>query len=235
MKDSSPRNVFLTARWENLVLITYKVEPELLSLNMPPGLEADTIDGSAFISLVAFDFLDTKVKGIKFPFHVNFPEINLRFYVKNREKRGVVFIKEFVPKTLIPLIANKLYNENYECVPMKTSLEKNGRILLNHTITLVKKEYQINIEAENKPYQPATDSIEHFFKEHEWGFGTSGQNRLLSYRVEHPFWEIYPVKKFEHNFNFGEIYGKRWAILDNNSPFNVTFAKGSEIKVFGAE
>ncbi len=235
MKNKTGQKAFFTARWENLVLVTYKVDPGFLSQFMPPGLEADTIEGSAFISLVAFDFLDTKVKGIKFPFHVNFPEINLRFYVKSMDKRGVVFIREFVPKTIIPLIANTLYKENYKCIPMKSSIEKNGRILLNHTIEFAHKEYQINIEAENKPYLPSADSIEHFFKEHEWGFGTSGKKRLLTYRVEHPFWEVYPIRKFEHNFDFVEIYGEKWEFLNLESPFNVTFAKGSEIKVYGAE
>lgn len=235
MKADSGDQVFLTARWENLILITYKVTEDLLLQFMPPGMEADTIENSAFISLVAFDFLDTRVKGIKFPFHVNFPEINLRFYVKNSEKRGVVFIREFVPKAVIPLIANNLYNENYKCIPMKSSLEKNSRILLNHTIKFEGKEYQINIDADNKPFMPPADSAEHFFKEHEWGFGISKKNRLLSYRVEHPFWEIYPVKNFEHNFDFSEIYGKNWDFLNGEEPFNVTFAKGSGVKVCRAE
>src|SRR4030095_306783 len=106
------KKVFLSARWENLIIISYKIDPSLLEPYMPPDLEVDTIDGNAFISLVAFDFLDTKVKGMKVPFHVNFPEINLRFYVKNKEKRGVVFIREFVPRTVIAFFANAFFNEN---------------------------------------------------------------------------------------------------------------------------
>src|SRR5438552_16138448 len=96
--------VFLTARWENLIITTFKIEPALLIPHIPSGLEPDTIDGSAFVSLVAFDFADTKVIGMKVPFNVNFPEINLRFYVKDKNKRGVVFIREFVPKIFIPVI-----------------------------------------------------------------------------------------------------------------------------------
>jgi len=150
--------IFLTARWENLIIITYKVEHGLLIPYLPPGFEPDTIDGSAFVSLVAFNFADTKVKGVRVPFNVNFPEINLRLYVKNNDKRGVVFIREFVPKIFIPLIANTLYNENYKCIPMKSSLSANGTIKLNHTIEFNNKCYSITAEAENKSFIPAENS-----------------------------------------------------------------------------
>lgn len=225
-------SIFLTARWENLVLVTYKVKPEVLMSFLPKGLEPDTIDGSAFVSLVAFDFLNTKVKGIKIPFHVNFPEINLRAYIKHDNRRGVIFIREFVPRFFISLIANTVYNENYRTAKMKSHIEQNGKILLSHSLKYKGKDYYISVEAANKPFIPPVDSTEHFFKEHEWGFGTNRAGESLSYKVEHPFWEVCPVLKFEHNFHFGAIYGKTWEFLNNEQPINVTFAKGSEIKVF---
>lgn len=224
--------LFLRARWQDLILITYDVDPKLLLEHIPAGLEPDTINGRAFVSLVAFDFLDTKIKGIKVPFHVNFPEINLRIYVKNNEKRGVVFVREFVPRTIIPLIANSLYNENYKAITMSSEVQKNGAIFLNHKIKLLGKFYEINAEAENKPFLPDADSTEHFFKEHEWGFGTSKDGHPLIYRVEHPFWNIYPLVKFQHNFDFEAVYGKKWGVLNSQSPYNVTFAEGSVVKVF---
>ena len=224
--------IFLTAKWQDLILVTYDIDPSILLPHIPPGLEPDTIDGKGFLSLVAFDFLDTKVKGIKIPFHVNFPEINLRIYVKNKEKRGVVFVREFVPKAIIPIIANTIYNENYKAVKMKSSVTKNGAIFANHTLEFENRKFEINIEAENKPYLPDTGSTEHFFKEHEWGFGTSKSGKPLIYKVEHPFWNIYPVRKFQKNFDFGVVYGKKWEFLNEKSPYNVTFAQGSEIKVF---
>jgi uncharacterized protein YqjF (DUF2071 family) len=227
--------IFLTAKWRDLVLITYDVDPRVLAPFIPQGLEPDTIDGRGFVSVVAFDFLDTRVKGMKIPFHVNFPEINLRIYVKNSEKRGVVFVREFVPKAVIPVIANLFYNENYKCVPMASEVTTGDVIRLKHTIQIKQKEYNISLEAENKPYFPAKDSIQHFFKEHEWGFGTSREGSLLVYRVEHPVWEVYPLIKCSNDFDFGEIYGSEWKFLNDMRPYNITFAKGSEIKVFSGE
>lgn len=224
--------LFLSARWENLLLVTYKVSPEMIAEYIPRGLEPDTINGNAFVSLVAFDFLDTKVKGMKIPFHVNFPEINLRAYVKNKDKRGVIFIREFVPRFFISFIANTLYNEKYRSAPMKSSIITNGNISVEHVLKLGGKEYSITAQAENNPYMPGEASTEHFFKEHEWGFGTNRAGQPLMYRVEHPFWDVYPITNFEHNFDFAAVYGKKWESLNNQEPYNITFAKGSAIKVY---
>ncbi|MGH7597707.1 MAG: DUF2071 domain-containing protein [bacterium] len=100
---------FLSAYWQNLINLTYRVNPKLLLPDLPRGLELDLLDGKAHVSLVAFAFLDTRVKGCKIPFHINFPEVNLRYYVNCKGKRGVVFLREYVPRYCIALIADKQY------------------------------------------------------------------------------------------------------------------------------
>jgi len=261
--------LFLKARWEHLILITYKVDPVILTPHLPNGLELDTIDGGAFISVVGFNFLNTAVKGIQVPFHVNFPEINLRFYVKESSppnpspewrwegnpenyvdvppspfrrgvggevKRGVVFIREFVPRYFISLFANMFYYENYLTVSMKSNLQVNhDKLSSSYGLTLNGNNYFISVEAENKPFMPDINSTEHFFKEHEWGFGATRRGETLVYRVEHPFWELYPLIKYNNTIDFTKVYGDKWSFLNIEKPYNVTFAKGSEIKVFSAE
>jgi hypothetical protein len=100
---------FLTAEWRKLALANYVIDPKILEKYVPKGTELDIWEGKCFVSLVGFRFLNTKVKGIKVPFHVNFDEVNLRFYVKyldgNEWKRGVVFIKEIVPKPILSFVA----------------------------------------------------------------------------------------------------------------------------------
>src|SRR3954447_13320947 len=117
---------FLTAEWRHLCLITYAVEPQRLVRYLPPGLELDTLNGEAFVSLVAFDFLNTRVLGIPWPGYRNFPEINLRFYVREGERRGVAFVREFVPKRLIAWLARGLYNEPYATAPMRSVVRENA-------------------------------------------------------------------------------------------------------------
>ena len=112
------RRPFLTARWSNLAILTYEVPPALLEPHLPAGLELDRRGGAAFASLVAFDLLDTRVWGVPWPGFRQFPEINLRFYVKRGERRGVVFIREFVPQPAVAWLARAIYNEPYLVAPI---------------------------------------------------------------------------------------------------------------------
>src|SRR4051812_45917186 len=110
---------FLTAQWQDLIMANYAVAPHLLASRVPSGCVLDLDDGRCFVSLVGFMFLDTKVLGVPVPFHVNFEEVNLRFYVKrtasDEVRRGVVFIKEIVPRYAIATVARVMYGEPYEC------------------------------------------------------------------------------------------------------------------------
>ena len=225
-------NIFLTARWENLIIISYQVDPLIIQKYLPEGLVPHTLNGSAFISLVAFDFLDTKVLGIKIPFNVNFPEINLRTYVRCDSRTSVIFINEFVPKTLVAFGANFFYNENYRRAKMYRTISSYKDIIkIKHYLKLIKS-YSIELTARNNQYTPDENSAEHFFKEHSWGFACNKKGNLTAYRVMHPVWDIYPVTGLRMDFRFGEIYGDKWKFIDDSKPYNICFTAGSEIKIF---
>lgn len=224
---------FLTAEWNHLINITYAVDPEVLKPYLPKGLSLDLIQGKAFVSLVAFEFNSVRVKGMRIPFHTNFPEINLRFYVNQNGKRGVVFIKEFVPKYFVALVANKIYNEPYHSIPMKVRTKITvDQIVSEHNFHYDTSPFNVSVTASNKAYIPEAESMEHFFKEHEIGFGRDKKGNTLSYLVKHPVWEIFPVEKYSLNVNFEKVYGKNWKFLNSTEPHHVLFAKGSEVSVF---
>jgi uncharacterized protein len=227
-----PRN-FLTARWANLVIITYGVDPKRLQPFLPPGCVPDLRDGSAFVSLVAFDFLNTRVLGISWPGHRDFSEINLRFYVRYGDRRGVCFVREFVPKRAVAAIARLLYNEPYLAATMSSSTrETPDTIEVKHDLALAGVTNRIRVIGGKPAIRPGPDSVEHFFKEHSWGFGTSRRGRLLSYRVEHPVWDIWPVRSFDIDWNWKEVYGSDWAFLAALKPYSVVLACGSDVQVF---
>jgi uncharacterized protein len=118
---------FLTAEWRDLLMLNYVVDPALLEPHLPSGVELDPFQAQTLVSLVGFRFLNTRVLGLPIPFHRNFDEVNLRFYVVRRmpgapPRRGVCFIREFVPRYAIAFIARTLYHEPYAAVPMRHEL-----------------------------------------------------------------------------------------------------------------
>jgi uncharacterized protein len=134
---------FLTAKWTNLLMLNYEVDPEILTPYLPPATELDLWQGKALVSMVGFLFEDTRVFGVKWPMHINFEEVNLRFYVRHFNgkewKRGAVFISEIVPKSVISMMANTLYNEHYRALPMRHEANKLSDGLVEH-----KYEWKLN-------------------------------------------------------------------------------------------
>src|SRR5258705_12109401 len=99
-------------------MVIYEGDPPCLQKYVPAGTELDPYDGKTYASLVGFQFRRTKLLGtIPIPFHTDFEEINLRFYVRRSEdgeaRRGVVFVTEIVLKHAIAFAARLFYNDNY--------------------------------------------------------------------------------------------------------------------------
>ncbi len=223
---------FLSARWSNLVLVTYAVPPAVLAPWMPPGGRADTRDGSAFVSLVAFDFLDTRVLGVRWPGFVDFPEVNLRFYVQRDGRRGVSFVRELVPSRLVAGIARLLYNEPYRRAAMKSRVEEGAGVrTVEHEVRWQGRTHRLRAEGGLPAHRPGPDSVEHFFKEHDLGYGRTRAGRLLTYRVEHPEWDVLREPRVSLDWDFARVYGPEWAFLNAAEPRSVVLAVGSRVAV----
>ncbi len=227
---------FLTARWQDLIMANYEVDPSLLVGSVPNGTELDLQDGKCFVSLVGFMFLDTRVLGLPIPFHVNFEEVNLRFYIKrevnDEVRRAVCFVKEIVPRFAIASVARVVYGEPYECWQMshrktESSVEydwsKNGI------------DNRLSVEIDKSVGVPAVGSHGEFIIEHYWGYTKRGGGRVDEYKVEHPKWELFSVKNEQIDVDFGRNYGNKFGFLNNAVPYSVLLAKGSEVTVYKGE
>jgi uncharacterized protein len=228
------RRPFLTAVWENLFLANFAVPDELLIGRLPRDLRLDRWDGRAFVSLVAFDFRDTRVFGFGWPGYRQFPEINLRTYVRRGDDRGVVFIREFVGLRLVAGLARWLYNEPYRVVPLTSSVTKSEKtITLEHRLWARDRAHTIRTTGALPARTPGADTVEHFFKEQRWGFGRTRGGKTLRYDVEHPVWDTYSVQDYSIDVDWGALYGPEWAFLTKATPESVLLAAGSAVAVYG--
>lgn len=227
---------FLKAEWKNLALFNYEVDARILEKYVPVGTEIDLWNNKCYVSLVGFMFKNTKVLGVKIPFHVNFEEVNLRFYVKRFEngewKRGVVFIKEIVPKKAITFIANTLYQEHYETQKMNHEIIENDT-----TQTFVyqwrnnEKWNTIELETEKKPTEIEIDSEAEFITEHYFGYTKIDEENTFEYEVQHPRWKQFRVLNHKIDVDFQENYGNDFEFLETTIPTSIFLAKGSAIEV----
>ena len=232
-RDATTSRPFLTARWENLILANYRVPRDLLTPRLPPGVVLDEYEGEAWASLVGFQFRQTRVMGISWPGYRHFPEWNLRFYVRHGDQRGVCFIREFVPKRLISTIARVVYNEPYRAAKMREHIvEEEACVHALYEVDWAGRSHRLSVTGSRPPHTPAAGGLEHFFKEHSWGFGVSRRGRLIRYEVAHPEWAVYPVTRCEVDVDWAKLYGSEWESFNERMPDSVLLAAGSGVSVF---
>jgi uncharacterized protein len=229
--------VFLAAEWRWLALLNYAVDPTLLAARVPSGTELDEFEGRTYISLVGFRFLSTKVYSVPIPFHRNFEEVNLRFYVRRREagvvKRGVVFIQELVPRRAIAAVARWVYHENYHRLPMTHRIEPSADGLsVQYTWRYEERTNSLGIIATGSPRSMAEGSEEQFIAEHYWGYCGQPDGGTLEYHVDHPPWQVWDVAQAQFSGDAGALYGAEFEAVLNRPPDSAFLAEGSPVKVY---
>ncbi len=223
---------FLSAEWRHLIMINYEVDPAVLTPYIPTGTELDLWKGRAYVSLVGFMFQNTRVRGISVPFHRNFEEVNLRFYVKRGEERGVCFIKEIVPRWGIAYIARRLYNENYVALPMRHKIVKeDSQIEVEYEWKFNGRWQKIGVICSNEPLVIETGSDVEFITEHYWGY-TAHLNGATSYQVEHPKWRVWNADRYQVDVDVKNLYGTPFETFLKKTPDSCFLAEGSPIQVF---
>jgi uncharacterized protein YqjF (DUF2071 family) len=190
-------NTFLQADWRKLVMFNYAVDTEILQPFLPAGTEFDFWNNTCYVSLVGFMFQNTRLLGVKIPLHTNFEEVNLRFYVRYKAhglwKRGVVFIKEIVPRPALTFVANTVYKEHYEILEMAHLWQKSKESL---TVAYRWKKASwnsIKIQASLQTNIIKAGSEEEFIMEHYWGYTRLNPTSTSEYKVEHPIWLSLPI------------------------------------------
>jgi len=236
MSEPTP---FLTAEWRHLAMLNYQVDREIIEPLVPAGTGLDGYQGKVYVSLVAFLFQNTRLKGVPVPFHQNFEEVNLRFYVRRFSgeewRRGVVFIKEIVPKTAVAAMARWVYNENYVALPMRHRLDWNP----DQTPALAEYEWEFqnrwckaSLKTKGEPARPRAGSLEEFITEHYWGYARQKDGGCVEYQVQHPPWRVWQVEDPKLAGNLTALYGETLGKCLEQQPSSAFLAEGSAVTVF---
>jgi uncharacterized protein YqjF (DUF2071 family) len=235
---SRSKRVFLSAEWRDLVMLNYEVEPSLLSQYVPRGTSLDSFEGRTFVSLVGFRFCRTKLLGcLPIPFHTEFEEVNLRFYVRRKEgaedRRGVVFIAEVVPRHAIAVTARLLYGENYIRLAMRHRVgTEQLATMFSYQWKVEDKWCGISAQTVGAPSHPSEGSMEQFITEHYWGYSNRRGGGCLEYHVAHAPWQVWAATSARFEGDAIALYGSRLAAVLKRCPDWAFVAVGSPVNVF---
>jgi hypothetical protein len=231
---------FLTAEWRWLAMLNYEASPSILKPYVPRHTELDEWNGRHFVSLVGFSFLRTRVLGLPIPFHCNFEEVNLRFYVRHKGpegwRRGVVFVKEIVPRRAIAIVARTVYNENYVALPMRSRIELKGEELkedgcVEYAWRSGGKWNSLQARVCGQAFHTAAGSEEEFITEHYFGYAAQRDGGCVEYRVEHPKWRVWKASEAQLDCQVSELYAPAFAEPLRQRPTSAFVAEGSAVIV----
>ena len=234
---SDHASIFLTAEWRNLAILNYEIDPAVLRPFVPVGTELDQWSGKTYVSIVGFLFLNTRVLRVPIPFHRNFEEVNLRFYVRrtvgDEVRRGVVFIREFVPRRATAWTANVVYGENYLALPMAHSIRRDDRggvLGAVYSWRRAGRDHRISIDVSGEPRETAENTLEEFITEHYWGYArrTGG---ATEYRVEHLRWRIWRANAARLECDASVLYPSDFCDTLSREPVSAFLVEGSAVSV----
>jgi len=232
---------FLTARWRYLLMLNYEIDPAVLLPFVPAGTELDAWSGRTYLSVVGFLFLDTAIRGIGIPYHRDFEEVNLRFYVRRSTsdgwRRGVVFIKELVPRWAIAVTARLVYGENYIAVPMGHEIvnapaDQSSIQSVAYWWRYRGETSRMQVSVQGAPEPIVAGSEAEFITEHYWGYARNRRGRTLEYQVAHPRWNAWRAKDVRFTCNAAQLYGPQFEPFLAAVPTSAFLADGSPVTVY---
>jgi uncharacterized protein YqjF (DUF2071 family) len=238
LSASSSERAFLRAEWRDLVMLNYDVAPDALASLVPAGVEMDRWRGTLYVSVVGFRFRDTRVLGVPIPGHRSFDEVNLRFYVRRRVgaevRRGVVFVREIVPRHAIAIVARLLYNEPYRALPMRhrVETEPDGAVVRRYDWRSRSGWSGVGARTIGPPRVLEANSEEEFITEHYWGYTRQRDGGTVEYRVQHPRWNVWTAVDARLDGNLEDVYGPAFARVLSGPPRSAFVADGSPVTVF---
>ena len=224
----------LTCEWRKLAFANYIVPPEIVEKLLPAYTKLDYFNGNCFVSLVGFQFKNVEIADVKVPFHSDFEEINLRFYVKRFDgahwRKGTVFISEITDKAALSILANTMFHENYQTLPTKQEVQQTSEELKAKYSWQFNNEWQhIEVKSDLIASPLPKDSEAEFLLQRPWGYGRHNEEETNEYKVSHPEWPIYGVKEYSIKIDFAKVFGPEFSILSSAVPHSVILAEGSSV------
>jgi uncharacterized protein YqjF (DUF2071 family) len=218
-------------------MLNYEVDRSVVAPLVPARTEIDAWDGRTYVSVVGFLFLDTRVLGLPIPFHRHFEEVNLRFYVRHKAaegwRRGVVFVKEMVPRAAIAFVARTLYNENYVAMPMAHALTETAVRVERAAYSWNSggRKHSMAVAIGSDPQAPVPGSQEEFIAEHYWGYTAQRDGGTVEYHVQHLPWKVARATHAELDCDVRQVYGEAFVEPLQARPASAFLADGSAVTV----
>ena len=185
--------------WNNAIFLHWQIDPDDIESLLPGSLQIDTIDGKAWISVVAFTMERIRPRNLPALTAIsNFHEINVRTYVFKDNKPGVYFLNIEAQKTLSVLIAKSLSGLPYEKANISRTQDGN---LFAYVSRNKLKNFNLDISYEIKDSADKKSYLDTWLTE-RYCLYADNKSTLFRYEIHHEEWNIKTIQVTKLNLRY---------------------------------
>lgn len=208
--------------WRNLLFCHWAVPGQALRSHVPPSLEIEVIDGTAWVSIVAFHMCTVRPHGLPpFPPVSNFLELNLRTYVRLDDRPGVYFLSIHANNRLAVRVARWFSPLPYVYAQMKGSQGDNSfrfQCIPGNGQTEVT--FAANYSPEPELFAACRDSLSEWLLERYCLYVGDSKGRLMKTEVHHEPWAVQNVDVEISSNNLGRPFGLNLSPIPDRAHFS---------------
>ncbi len=208
-------------RWNDLLFAHWPMPAHLIEQTLPPGLLADTFDGSGWLGIVPFGMDRIRIHGLfSVPGARAFPELNLRTYVRERgtNRTGVYFYSLDASNPLAVMVARTLFNLPYYWARMGMEYSKDSgpmreiRYRSQRLLAPARARFQARYRGLGLASQ---GPLEHFLTSRYALYTSDRKGTLLRGDIHHLPW---PLERAEAEFEVNELPAAHGFTLPDTEP-----------------
>lgn len=183
-------------RWTHLLFAHWPVPLDAVRSLVPAPLEIDTFDGNAWIGVIPFRMSNVRPRGLPpLPWVSAFLELNVRTYVRYRDRAGVWFFSLDASNPVAVRAARAAVNLPYYDASMRMDATSDGSVRYRSDRTMPRGRpgapasftATYRAKGEVRPAKPGT--LEHFLVERYVLFSAMAGG-LVDVKIAHPPWPL---------------------------------------------
>lgn len=181
--------------WQNLLFAHWRLPAEQLRPLVPEPLQLDLHDGDAWVAITPFEIRDFRARGLPaVPKLSEFPELNLRTYVRSAGKPGIYFFSLDAGSRVATLGARIGFRLPYRTATMSVEEEGDeGKIRFRSERKGGAARFRALYEPVGQPFQAVPGTLEHFLTERYALFTVLRSGAVLQAEIHHRPWPLQPA------------------------------------------
>jgi uncharacterized protein YqjF (DUF2071 family) len=179
--------------WFDLLFAHWRVDADALSRVVPPQLQLDLVEGSAWIGITPFLVRALRLRyTLPLPFVSVFPELNVRTYVEVDGKPGIYFLSLDADSALAVFSARRTYRFPYFRAAM--AIERDDGTIVYRSERRdgsgPRAELRCQYRGEGPTFHATPDSAEASLIERYCAYTLDDAGRVQRAEIHHRPWEL---------------------------------------------